>query len=105
MDTQQPDDAPRASDDLLQEFVAECIEALGAGGEAGLSACLKRRPELAAAARAQLEGGVHEVTFGKQKLRDAHGQVRLETPGASSAPDRWEIQIEGGLRAFRLQQA
>lgn len=58
-----------------------------------------------AAVRAVVEGGAHELRFEAQRLEGAHGTVRLETPGAREAPDRWEIEIRDGVRSLRVQRA
>jgi hypothetical protein len=57
------------------------------------------------AVRATVRGGAHEVTFDGQRLREIHGELRLDTPGAASAPDRWEIEIEDGVRSLRISPA
>ena len=59
----------------------------------------------ASAVRVTLKGGVHELRFGAKHLRDAHGQLRLETPGASAAPDRYEIEVSGGVRFLKITPA
>lgn len=58
-----------------------------------------------AAVRAVVDGGAHELRFEAQRLQGAHGTVRLETPGAKEAPDRWEIEIRDGVRSLRVQRA
>ena len=57
------------------------------------------------AIRAVVRGGIHEVRFDAQRMRDVHGELRLETPGAAGAPDRWEIEIEDGVRSLRITPA
>ncbi|MFN8621695.1 MAG: MarR family transcriptional regulator [Chloroflexota bacterium] len=58
-----------------------------------------------AAVKAVVEDGAHELRFETQRLTGVHGTVRLETPGAASAPDRWEIEIRDGVRSLRIQRA
>ncbi len=57
------------------------------------------------AVRARVENGAHDIRFDDQRLQGVHGSVRLETPGAASAPDRWEIEISDGVRQLRVQRA
>jgi hypothetical protein len=72
-----------------------------AGGPAHVSLLHPR----GSAVRATVDGGVHELRFGEQRMRDVHGVLRLETPGAGRAPDRYEIELEGGVRALRIVPA
>jgi len=58
-----------------------------------------------AAVRVTLKGGVHELRFGAKHLRDVYGQLRLESPGAAAAPDRYDIEISGGVRSLRITPA
>jgi hypothetical protein len=57
------------------------------------------------AVRVAVSGGVRDVRFGSQRSRDAHGSLRLETPGASRAADRFEVQISGGVGNLRIEEA
>jgi DNA-binding MarR family transcriptional regulator len=57
------------------------------------------------AVRVAISGGVRDVQFGSQRSRDAHGGLRLETPGASRAPDRFEVEISGGVGNLRIEEA
>ena len=36
------------------------------------------------AVRATIKGGIHELRFGSEHMRQVHGELRLETPGAGS---------------------
>lgn len=72
-----------------------------AGGPANVTLV---HPE-AAAVRVALKGGVHELRFGTKHLRDVYGELRLETPGAGAAPDRYEIEISGGVRSLQVTPA
>jgi hypothetical protein len=56
----------------------------------------------ASAVRALVLGGVHDLRFGGERMRQVHGELRLETPGARTAPDRYEIEIDGGVRNLRI---
>jgi DNA-binding MarR family transcriptional regulator len=64
------------------------------GGVSSLS--IRHAPD--AAVLLTLNGGVHQVRFGSQRLRQVHGTLRLETPSARSSADRYEITIGGGAR-------
>lgn len=57
------------------------------------------------AVRLTVSGGAHGVRFGSRQLRDVHGELRLETPGATVAPDRYEIELSGGVRNLRVEPA
>jgi hypothetical protein len=59
----------------------------------------------ASAVRATVSGGVHELRFGGERIRQVHGELRMETPGARSAPDRYEVDIQGGVRSLRITPA
>ena len=56
------------------------------------------------AVRVAISGGARDIRFGSQRTRDAHGGLRLETPGASEAPDRFEIEISGGVETLRIDE-
>jgi hypothetical protein len=56
------------------------------------------------AMRVSISGGARDVRFGDQRTRDAHGALRLETPGASEAPDRFEVDISGGVDSLRIEE-
>jgi DNA-binding MarR family transcriptional regulator len=64
------------------------------GGATSLS--IRHSPD--AAVLLTLDGGVHQVKFGGQRLRQVHGTLRLETPSARSKADRYDITIAGGVR-------
>jgi len=53
--------------------------------------------------RLALSGGAQEVRFGEQRLRQVHGQLRLATPSAELAPDRYEMEISGGVRGLTVE--
>ncbi len=57
------------------------------------------------AMRATVKGGIHELRFGAKHMRDVHGELRLETPGAGAAPDRYEVEITGGVRFLKITPA
>ncbi len=57
------------------------------------------------AMRVSVTGGIHELRFGSRHMRDVHGQLRLETPGAGKAPDRYEVEIAGGVRYLKITPA
>src|SRR5699024_6495792 len=45
--------------------------------------------------RVSAAGGVHDIRFGREHLRDVQGDVRLATPGAHRAADRFEVEVSG----------
>ncbi len=55
-----------------------------------------------AAVRLSITGGVHEVRLGREHLRDVAGTVRLASPGAEHAADRYEVEIVGGARTVTV---
>lgn len=57
------------------------------------------------ALRLSVSGGAHEVHFGDEHLREMQGTLRLETPRATSAPDRFEIELSGGAGSIRIRTA
>jgi hypothetical protein len=57
------------------------------------------------AARLALSGGAHDVRFLDQSMRLVHGTLRLETGGASEAPDRYELELSGGVRDLTVTRA
>ena len=57
------------------------------------------------AVRATIKGGIHELLFGSRQMRQVHGELRLETPDARAAPDRYEVEITGGVRSLRITPA
>jgi hypothetical protein len=68
----------------------------------GGAADVSLRHPAGTAVRLAVKGGIHEARFGRELLRQVHGQLRLETPGAGAAADRWEIEIEGGARTIAV---
>ena len=52
--------------------------------------------------RLAVKGGIHDARFGGERLRQVYGDLRIETPGAASAPDRWEIEMTGGVRTLSV---
>lgn len=57
------------------------------------------------AMRLSVSGGAREVRFGTHRSRDVHGALRLETPGAGKAPDRFEVDVSGGIDSLRVDEA
>jgi len=57
------------------------------------------------AIRVSVSGGVHEIRVGREHLRDVHGSVRMVTPGAERAADRFEVEVSGGARTIRVATA
>jgi DNA-binding MarR family transcriptional regulator len=55
--------------------------------------------------RVSASGGVHEIRVGREVRRDVHGTIRLVTPGAERAPDRFEIDVSGGANSIRVATA
>jgi DNA-binding MarR family transcriptional regulator len=50
------------------------------------------------AARMRISGGAQRIAFGDQRMRQVHGELRLETRDAGEATDRYEIELKGGFR-------
>ena len=55
--------------------------------------------------RVSVSGGVHDIRLGREQMRDVHGTVRMASPGADRAPDRFEVEISGGARSVRVTTA
>ncbi len=55
--------------------------------------------------RLAVSGGIHAARFGGERLRQVHGQLRIETPDAGKAAERWEIEIEGGVRSLEVVES
>jgi hypothetical protein len=55
--------------------------------------------------RVSASGGVHEIRVGREVRRDVHGTIRLATPGAERAPDRFEVELKGGAGTIRVTTA
>jgi len=55
--------------------------------------------------RVSVSGGVHEIRVGREHMRDVHGTVRMASPGADSAADRFEVEVSGGARSVRVTTA
>jgi hypothetical protein len=53
------------------------------------------------AAGLEVRGGVSEVTVDGE-LHRSLGKTSLETPGASSSPDRYEIELLGGVSKMSI---
>jgi hypothetical protein len=61
----------------------------------GVSKLVLRRPHETAASLS-IGGGVSELVFDEQRVGSTGGGSKLESAGASQAPDRYEIEIGGG---------
>lgn len=57
------------------------------------------------AIRVSVSGGVHDITVGREHLREVHGTVRLATSGADRVADRFEVEVTGGARTIRVTTA
>jgi DNA-binding MarR family transcriptional regulator len=57
------------------------------------------------ALRLAITGGAKDVRFEQEHLRNAHGALRLETKEATTATDRFEIELSGGARSVRVRRA
>jgi DNA-binding MarR family transcriptional regulator len=57
------------------------------------------------ALRMSISGGVQEVAFEDQRLRQVQGKLRLETRAAARAADRFEVELTGGARTVRVHTA
>lgn len=57
------------------------------------------------AMRLAVSGGARDVRFGEHRSRDVHGALRLETRGAGTAPDRFEVELSGGVETLRVEEA
>jgi DNA-binding MarR family transcriptional regulator len=57
------------------------------------------------ALRLSMTGGAKDIRFEREHLRNAHGVVRLETAEARSAPDRFELELSGGVRSLKVHRA
>lgn len=55
--------------------------------------------------RVSAAGGVHDIRFGREHLRDVQGDLRLATPGADRAADRFEVEVSAGARTIRVATA
>ncbi len=72
---------------------------------AGGAATVTIRHPPGSAVRLAVSGGIHDARFGGERLRQVHGQLRIETPGAGKAAERWEIEIEGGVRSLEVVES
>jgi hypothetical protein len=57
------------------------------------------------AMRLAVSGGARDVRFDAHRSRDVHGALRLETRGAAAAPDRFEVEVSGGVETLRAEEA
>jgi hypothetical protein len=57
------------------------------------------------ALRLSVSGGAKDIRFEDEHLRNAHGQVRLETSGAGGAADRFELELSGGVPSVRVRRS
>lgn len=57
------------------------------------------------ALRMSVSGGARDVRFEHEHRRNIHGSVMLGTAEASSAADRFELDLSGGVREARVQRA
>jgi DNA-binding MarR family transcriptional regulator len=57
------------------------------------------------ALRLSVSGGAKDIRFEREHMRNAHGQVRLETREAASAADRFELELSGGARSVKVRRA
>jgi DNA-binding MarR family transcriptional regulator len=64
----------------------------------GSSADVTLQVPVGTAARLSLSGGAQLVRFVDQAMRQVHGRLRLETRDAAAAPDRYDIDLSGGVR-------
>jgi hypothetical protein len=55
--------------------------------------------------RVSASGGIHEIQVGREHRRDVHGPIRLATPGAERAADRFEVEVTGGAGTIRVTTA
>ncbi len=67
---------------------------------AGGAADVTLRHPAGSAVRLAVSGGINDATFGAERLRQVHGELRLETPDSAAAARRWEIEISGGVRTL-----
>jgi DNA-binding MarR family transcriptional regulator len=56
------------------------------------------------AVRLSLSGGAQTIRFGGDRLRHVSAGIRLETTGAASAANRYEIEISGGVRSLSVTE-
>jgi hypothetical protein len=54
------------------------------------------------AVRLRIAGGASKLAFDRRRVDTRGGETRLETPGAGSATDRYEIEIRGGARGLTV---
>jgi hypothetical protein len=66
----------------------------------GMSAVAMHRPS-GVAARLTVTGGAAQIVLDDQRVKGA-GNLSLETPGAGSAPARYEVEITGGASRVTL---
>ena len=59
-----------------------------------------RRPT-GVAAGLEVRGGVSEVDVDGEAYK-GHGQISLQTPGAASTADRYEIEVSGGASKISI---
>jgi DNA-binding MarR family transcriptional regulator len=71
----------------------------------GSSADVTLQVPAGTAARLNLSGGAQQVRFVDQAMRQVHGRLRLETSDAGAAPDRYEIELSGGVRNLAVDRA
>lgn len=57
------------------------------------------------AIRVSASGGIHEIRVGREHRKDVHGPIRLATPGADRAADRFEVELSGGAGTIRVATA
>jgi hypothetical protein len=67
----------------------------------GASHVTIRRPA-GTAARLRIGRGVADLTFDEQEFGAVGGRLRLESPSAGAANDRYEIEISGGAAHVRV---
>lgn len=56
------------------------------------------------ALRLALSGGAKDIRFEREHLRNTHGTVRLETRGAQTAADRFELDLSGGAGSVKVRR-
>lgn len=66
----------------------------------GMSRLSVERP-IGVAVGLEVRGGVSEVNL-DGNVHKGHGRLSLQTPGASSSPDRYEIEITGGASKMTI---